>query len=61
MRTYVFALRVHVSVAALADLEGPEVMLFADGVLAGPTRHLPPEAAIAVLAQAARTCPLLEI
>jgi hypothetical protein len=50
MRPDVFTLHVQISVAALADLERPKVVFFADGTLAGAARYLPPEAAVAVLA-----------
>jgi hypothetical protein len=61
MRPDVFTLCVQVSVAAFADLERSKVVFFADGVFAGATRHLPPEAAVAVLAQPTGTCLLLQI
>lgn len=44
------ALCMQVSVSALTDLECPKIMFFADRVLAGTTRHLPPEAAVTVIA-----------
>jgi hypothetical protein len=61
MRLDIITLHVQVSVAALADLECSKVVFFADGVFAGATRHLPPEAAVTVLAQPTGTCLLLQI
>jgi hypothetical protein len=44
------ALCMQVSVSALADFECSKIMLFADRVLAGTTRNLPPEATVTVIA-----------
>lgn len=61
MRSNVFAFSVHLPVSTFADLESPEIMLFADWTLAGSTRDLPPEAPIAVLTQSSWACLLLEV
>lgn len=50
VRLDMLALCMQVSVSTLADFECSKIMLFADGVLAGTTRHLPPEGTVTVIA-----------
>jgi hypothetical protein len=50
VRLDMLALCMQVSVSALADFECSKIMLFADRVLAGTTRNLPPEATVTVIA-----------
>lgn len=50
-----FTLGAHISVAAFPEFESPEIVFFAERILARPTRYFPSEAPIAIIAQSAGT------
>lgn len=54
MITHVLSLDMQISKSAFPQLEPSEIMLFAQWFLAASARYLPPECAVAVLAESSR-------